>query len=77
MEAAVAAIAEELAKHRLDTFNQDSGQHCVCRSDSRFQQLRGALDDPPWQTIDEHRAWMVLEALRLHMDIATPPKEET
>ena len=77
MEAAVRAITEELAKHGLDTMSQDSGMHCHCGSDSRYKQLRGALDDPPWQTIDEHRAWQVLEALRLHMDIATPPKEET
>jgi hypothetical protein len=50
-------IAVALKGHRLDTMSQDSGQHCVCGSDSRFEQANG---DHPWTSIYEHRADMVM-----------------
>lgn len=53
-------IAAALSGHRLDTMNQDSGNHCMCGSDSRFDQRDG---DHPWASIDEHRADLVLRAL--------------
>jgi hypothetical protein len=53
------AIAAALRGHRLDAMSQDSGQHCKCGSDSRFEQQDG---DHPWSSIDEHRADMVLRA---------------
>lgn len=40
-----------LNKHRHDSFSQDSGNHCVCGSDSRFEQRDG---DHPWTTFGEH-----------------------
>lgn len=72
---AVEAIAAELERHAPDTFSQDSGMQCRCGSDSRFDQVRlhssgaalegrGEADDPPWKTIDEHRAQQVVRVLR-------------
>ena len=60
LELTRSTIAAALAEHRIDGFNQDSGKHCVCGSGSRFEQ-RG--DDHPWETIDEHRADVVIRAL--------------
>jgi hypothetical protein len=53
-------IAAALKGHRLDTMSQDSGNHCTCGSDSRFEQRDG---DHPWTSIDEHRADVVMRAL--------------
>lgn len=45
-----------LRGHHLDTMSQDSGQHCDCRSDSRFEQGNGDL---PWSSMAEHRIHML------------------
>lgn len=54
-------VAEALRGHRLDSMSQDSGNHCVCGSDSRFEQRDG---DHPWATIDEHLADVVLRVIQ-------------
>ena len=56
----VVTLVKALRGHRLDTMSQDSGNHCVCGSDSRFEQRDGDL---PWKNMDEHRAHMIRRAL--------------
>lgn len=48
-------LARALKDHRYDSMSQDSGKHCICRSDSRFEQTwpNGRVD-PPWETFEEH-----------------------
>ena len=53
-------LAKALAGHRHDSFNQDSGNHCVCGSDSRFEQNNG---DHPWKNFSEHLADVALEVI--------------
>lgn len=53
------ALTEDLQKHRINTMSQDSGQHCTCGSDSRFQQA----NDPPWSIFEEHVAAMAVQHL--------------
>lgn len=53
-------LIKALGGHRLDTISQDSGQHCICGSDSRFEQLGGDL---PWKNIDEHRVNILLKII--------------
>lgn len=55
-----AQIIAALMGHQLNTMSQDSGKHCACGSDSRFEQREG---DHPWTSIDEHRADMVMRVL--------------
>lgn len=50
----MSTLVEVLRPHRLDTLNQDSGKHCRCGSDSRFD---------GWGNMDEHRAAVVAEWL--------------
>ena len=60
-------LADALKGHRLDTMSQDSGQQCVCGSDSRFTRRDGT---GPWSSIDEHRAQLVLALLSAEIDAA-------
>ena len=55
-------IVTALKGHRLDSMSQDSGSHCECGSDSRYDQRYG---DFQWKTIDEHRADMIIYELGL------------
>lgn len=50
-------IAAALKGHRYDSMSQDSGMHCICGSDSRFEQRDG---DHPWSTFEEHLADVVI-----------------
>jgi len=69
---ALAETTEQLARyldgHSLDTMSQDSGQRCQCGSDSRFLQWEGI--DPPWTTIDMHRAQLAVRFLVGHVRAA-------
>lgn len=71
----VAVVTASLQGHRLDTMSQDSGLQCECGSDSRFTQLRGAHEDPPWRTIEQHRAQVIARALATTPQPSTPEPE--
>lgn len=53
-------LIDAIRGHRLDTLSQDSGKHCVCGSDSRFEQRD---DDLPWDSVDEHRANLLVRVI--------------
>lgn len=61
-----ADLATVIASHRLDTMSQDSGQHCICHSDSRVEQPD---NDGPWSTIHDHIAGRVMQ----HLDPVADP----